>query len=317
MHLVSPSVGVPSYWVEYLAWGSRDAQSCEDHSRLALRCAGTCCSHCCRDESRDSGTAPSPDVTVTFNYSGATGGTSVTTATFTSGTEADADFPHPTKPGESFTGWFSTQSLLNGQRVTIIEEGDAGTLIAGFIPPELAQTLNLVLPTASCAQGGACVLGDIGPGGGLVFLISGGKTYEMARNTWSGALTPDAVAQWCNVSTNVITSDGIGTGAANTVAMDAACTSGAGQSAADYSANGLSDWFLPSKDELNAMYTYQLAMPTPMVATYGFVSFVYWSSSQTSASDANNASYQNFANGDQGDGGKGVNLPRVRPVRSF
>ncbi|MEI7453648.1 MAG: hypothetical protein WCK04_05420, partial [Actinomycetes bacterium] len=36
---------------------------------------------------------------------------------------------------------------------------------------------------SSCATGGPCVLGDIGPGGGLVFLISGGLTYEMAPKT--------------------------------------------------------------------------------------------------------------------------------------
>ena len=29
-------------------------------------------------------------------------------------------------------------------------------------------------------------VGETGPGGGLVFLISGGKTYEMAPKTWSG-----------------------------------------------------------------------------------------------------------------------------------
>ena len=34
-------------------------------------------------------------------------------------------------------------------------------------------------------------IGDIGPGGGLVFFISGGLTYEMAPKTWSGASSDD------------------------------------------------------------------------------------------------------------------------------
>ena len=283
------------------------------------------------------GTAPSPDVTVTFNYSGATGGTSVTTATFTPGTEADAELPYPTKPGVSFSGWFNTQSLLNGQRITTIEESDAGTLIAGFVPLELAQTLNLVIPTASCAQGGTCVVGGTGPGGGRVFYDAGsvqpwGRYLEMAPKAWSGALTPDAVAQWCNDPNPylIVTSDGIGTGAANTVAIDAACTSGAGQSAADYSANGLSDWFLPSILDLRAMCNYSRNPTTPPTglctgpqnadfasSDYGFASEFYWSSSWGNVNGTQLVGVQNFVNGSSDFEGNVLRFLRVRPVRSF
>ena len=164
-------------------------------------------------------------MTVTFNYSGATGGNTLPSDTVTSGTQADAKLPHPTKPGESFTGWFSTQSLLNGQRITTIKENDAGTLIAGFIPPALAQTLNLAMPVEpTCANGlGTCVLGNIGPGGGLVFLIDGATRYEMALKSWSGSDTPDASATWCD-GPNIVSGTlgiAVGTGKANTAAMAA------------------------------------------------------------------------------------------------
>ena len=83
---------------------------------------------------------------VSFNYNGATGGTSVTSATVPVGSQADAVLPLPTKSGDVFTGWFNTQSLLNGERITTINDSVAGELVAGFIPPELAQNLNLTLP---------------------------------------------------------------------------------------------------------------------------------------------------------------------------
>ncbi len=259
-------------------------------------------------------------VTVTFNYNGATGGTSVTSATVTPGVSADSVLPFPTKSGLDFSGWFNTQSLLNGQRITTIGEGDTGELLAGFVPPELAQTLNLVLPpppTPTCANGLApCVVGDIGPGDGLVFLISGGKTYEMAPKTWSGSETPDEGFAWCNNTTSVVSGAGgtaIGTGSVNTIAMDAACTSGAGQAATDYAGGGKTDWFLPAQDELGAMYAYKSSIPAGMVASFGFASDSYWSSSQY---DGGNAVKQSLGDGSQNLSGKGSTL-RVRPVRAF
>lgn len=236
------------------------------------------------------GPAPIPGpVTVNFNYNGATGGNTVASDTVTSGTQANTVLPHPTKPGVSFSGWFNTQSLLNGQRITTIEESDAGTLIAGYVPPELAQTLNLAMPVApTCANGlGICVLGDIGPGGGLVFLISGSTAYEMAPKTWNGGIA-DPTNNW-------------------SVAL---------QAAADYRGGVKTDWFLPSKDELNAMYTNSRVSGFDTV-TYGFADDYYWSSSQYSTSAA---WAQDFDTGDQDYANKGLEYFFkffVRPIRSF
>jgi len=167
--------------------------------------------------------------------------------------------------------------------------------------------------TMTCADGGACALGDTGPGGGLVFLISGGKTYEMAPKTWSGG-GEDPTFKWCDTNTSVTgTSKAIGTGAQNTVLMKAGCNSVAGQSAADYAGGGKSDWFLPSKDELNEMFTRSRTSGFD-TATYGFVtSLVYWSSSQDTAATA---WYQSFANGLRSNFFKN-DAQRVRPVRAF
>ena len=50
----------------------------------------------------------------------------------------------------------------------------------------------------------------------------------------------------------------VGTGATNTAAIVANCTEpyAAAKMAMSYTLNGFHDWYLPSKDELNLLYTY-------------------------------------------------------------
>ena len=160
-------------------------------------------------------------------------------------------------------------------------------------------------------------VGDIGPGGGLVFLISGGLTYEMAPKAWGANETTRI--QWCSDSSNsVTTGTAVGDGSANTTAMltsaspFVACASSAPNAVRAYAGGGLTDWFLPSKDELNAMYTYSQVVGFN-TATYGFASGGYWSSSQDGAL---NAWGQGLDNGGQVGGPKYGTL-RVRPVRAF
>ena len=90
-------------------------------------------------------------------------------------------------------------------------------------------------------------VGDIGPGGGLVFLKSEGLTYEMAPKNW-GANETTGIG-WCNDANLNVTGASpiaIGEGFSNTEAMVVACTSGAGNSARAYTGGGFTDWFLPS-----------------------------------------------------------------------
>jgi len=171
-------------------------------------------------------------------------------------------------------------------------------------------------PASSSSGSGArsYALGDIGPGGGLVFLISGGLTYEMAPKTWSGGAS-DPTAAWCNdPSTSIAGAAGtaVGTGSANTTALQAACSSGAAIDAGDLVLGGQSDWFLPSKDLLNAMYNYKGSIVD--TATYGFGASEYWSSSENGPFWAWN---QNFSNGFQLGLTKSYGTATVRPVRAF
>jgi hypothetical protein len=112
-----------------------------------------------------------------------------------------------------------------------------------------------------------------------------------------------------------------------TAGLFTACTASAPNVARAYAGGGLTDWFLPSMDELNAMCNYSRtwtgapstgactgAQNGPFAAgTYGFASGNYWSSSQL---DATNAWYRSFVDGDLNGVVKGSAL-RVRPVRAF
>ena len=106
------------------------------------------------------------------------------------------------------------------------------------------------------------------------------------------------------------TGTAIGTGSANIEAIVTSQGDGsyAAQLCRDLTEGGYSDWFLPSKDELNLMYInlYQQGIG-------GFAEDYYWSSSED---DANLAWAQSFNDGDQGDGGKAIAF-RVRAVRAF
>jgi len=74
--------------------------------------------------------------------------------------------------------------------------------------------------------------------------------------------------------------------------------------------NGYSDWHLPTKDELNALY-----VNLKMFGVGGFADKYYWSSSEISI-NLSLAGLQGFSNGDQGDNVK--YLPYyVRAIRAF
>jgi len=71
---------------------------------------------------------------------------------------------------------------------------------------------------------------------------------------------------------------------------------------------GYSDWFLPSKDELNQMY-----VNLHLYGIGGFADDTYWSSSEY---NAYGTCYQYFSNGGQNNTNKNTTL-RVRAVRAF
>ena len=178
--------------------------------------------------------------------------------------------------------------------------------------------------TLTCAQGGTCDIGNTGPGGGIVFYVQTAtasapwRYLEAAPNTWSGGVT-DPTIIWCSNTSAFVaglasggtgsmnTSTAIGSGFSNTKMMIGSCTYGAANMAASYNGGGKSDWFLPSKDELNAL-NLQIAI------VGGFSTFCYWSSSEVGAAAA---WYQNYPGGSTSDGSKTYSVIYVRPIREF
>jgi len=97
-------------------------------------------------------------------------------------------------------------------------------------------------------------------------------------------------------------------GAANTAAIVGALggigTDYAAKVCADLDSKGFDDWYLPARDELNALYDQQATLP-------GFEPLWYWSSTEE---DKDKAFIQNFADGFAHAISKGL-LGRVRCVR--
>jgi hypothetical protein len=142
--------------------------------------------------------------------------------------------------------------------------------------------------------------------GGLVFYNDGNSHGLVCAST-----DQSTGAEWgCNGTTISGTSTAINTGAANTNAIVAGCTTAgiAAKICYDLVLNTYSDWYLPSKDELNFMY---VNLQTQSIG--GFASSSYWSSSELN----NVAAWlQMFYNGTQSNAGK-YSTPYVRAVRAF
>ena len=183
----------------------------------------------------------------------------------------------------------------------------------------VAATTTTVAPTTTtttvaltCATGGVCYVGATGPGGGVVF-YDAGSTQPWGRYLEAAPVATLVETSWAtgaNVSAAVTGADGtaIGTGAANTLDIVAQSGNEAATSAAVYcdslSYGGFTDWFLPSKDELNQMHLNKTAIGVSL----GY----YWSSSESGVL----AWYQYFNNGTQFTGAK-ADPAKVIPVRAF
>jgi len=181
---------------------------------------------------------------------------------------------------------------------------------------------------STCATGGVCNVGDTGPGGGIVFYKAvsafacgptrAGSCYylEAAPATWSGGSDSAISISWSGNTTQSVgsgggdtaTATGIGWGYRNTLAAVAQSNTANKviTTARAYNGGGRSDWFLPSKDELNQLYLRKATVG-------GFASSSYWSSSEASAT---NIYMQDFGNGNSWSNGKSGG-DTLRPIRAF
>ena len=209
-----------------------------------------------------------------------------------------------------------------------------------------------IATAANCITTDTCAVGEIGPGGGTVFYVSATnftstgsdcgtscKYLEYAPIGWivsttpsgqtnceiAGTSTTDPKCRMFGAATTYNgTATAIGSGLANTTLITGASNT-VGRAATvtrAFRGGTKSDWFLPSRDELNELCKYARQQTTGNTSTQcssanslrtGFTSGNYWSSTETGAATS---IYQDFSTGSRGNRDK-AELDSVRPVRAF
>jgi hypothetical protein len=173
-----------------------------------------------------------------------------------------------------------------------------------------------------CPANGKCVVGNIGPAGGIIFYVastpqSWGQYLEVAPASWAGSYV-DPYTQWCALGDSLLVSiisdpeaknrnsEKIGTGKSNTDFMLSTCINGIANSVHNYRGGGKSDWYLPSSDELKAMLK-----AADSIADFSVSS--YWSSSLAPVYGA----WDQVIFGGTNYTSDETNAGSVRPVRAF
>lgn len=173
--------------------------------------------------------------------------------------------------------------------------------------------LSILLPTKNVVVYKTYTVGDIGPSGvGKVFYISGGgwNGMEAAPSTWSGGAS-DPTAQWKTAETSTTGTQRIlGTGYVNTYSYMTNVTHPAAELCRNYRGGGLSGWFLPSDDELIAMYLVAASIDNLIVVSDTY----YWSSSENTNIYAWSL---NTYTGNSGSYSNKIGSYYVRPIRQF
>ena len=160
----------------------------------------------------------------------------------------------------------------------------AGCTTTPTSTPSPTQSVDREATNVTCAENTAfCFPGDIGPGGGIIFSVVPGNgqatILEVAPKGWFGQEKDPRANNWSHAM--IITQD--------------------------YRGGKMTDWHLPTKDELDVLQKY------PQRNIIGGFVMNYWSS--TSYNDSN-AWYQDFWSDTQAIGSKSHGAISARPVRT-
>ena len=250
--------------------------------------------------------------------------TPVTTVTAANGYTGTVTWSGSPTTFAAVTTYTATITLTADDGYTITGVSENFFTVAGAT--SVTHSANSGVITAVFPATEFYAIGGTGPGGGTIFYVAetdfncgpsltlSCRYLEAAPITGSTAWT-DAGYQWSgNVSTSVngALQTGIGTGYSNTLAIVAQSSTAerAATKAQSYRGpNNLSDWYLPSQNEL-----YQMLGIVPLDGRY-------WTSTQFNGAPRNARLYDfnisispNTAS--LGGGGK-TQLNKVRPIRAF
>jgi uncharacterized protein len=176
-----------------------------------------------------------------------------------------------------------------------------------------AGEMNVWLSKAEYAPG------DFGPAGGLIFYVNPNYAADGWRYLEAAPFDQSAGTTWGCFRRAIPGARGtaIGTGRQNTKDMMEACTEPgtAAYLCTHFRLNGVGGWFLPSRDELSAMYTNLRGKGLGDFQDRGIVdNFTYWASSQQTADMSVHIDFADLGrlHGDDKD------FPRrVRAIRAF
>jgi hypothetical protein len=256
-------------------------------------------------------------------------------------------------------GSYSTSNgTLSNQAAQGTSSAVTITLSATVVSSNIYRiTLESGSTILTCATGGTCIVGETGPGGGIVYYVDAGSGFncgptftstcrylEVAPygwNTGSDPLSPWANASYQSTSVpGIVTQSSaytdpseIGLGykySAAIVAQGNNATTAAGLARA-YNGGSKTDWYLPTTSELNLLCRWnrgQVQSTTSVcsggtlnsgvgASSSGFVAEYYQSSSQGSA-NLNWVQQFGTVNGAGNQGGGMKSASyRVRPIRAF
>ena len=291
------------------------------------------------------GTAGNTTVALTWVVPTSTGGSAITEYVVQYSTTSDGSYT--TFDDGLSTGTSATVTGLTNGTAYYFKVAATNSVGTG----SNSDASMLVTPVDHCAIGGVCMVGNKGPGGGVVFYVQDaggtfrcGATLELTCKYLEAAPTrvksaawaewSDSAKRWSGVNGVLIgaTAQGlaVGTGYKNTeaiVAQSSTANRAATVARAYRGPENLLDWYLPSKDELNQMCKWQRGQAWVSDATIcnntgtlnsgtgaaGFDSAYYSSSSEAAAE---NAWQQGFQDGGQGPGSKNF-INALRAVRAF
>jgi hypothetical protein len=193
----------------------------------------------------------------------------------------------------------------------------------------LSATVRFKPAGTTCATGGYCRVGDLGPGGGIVFIdtstaSSDGRIYEVAPQNWSGTDDLSTVGTFCSNNSSTIgsTQIGIGWGETNTNLAKTSCLGGAVGRVNSFNlsnSTGYSDWFIPSRNEGVELAKIPVAAGLLNIGNNWTVgNWGYWGSTEVNSSTMSaighvGATFAGNSNVSKSEATKNM----VRPVRAF
>jgi len=169
-----------------------------------------------------------------------------------------------TSDGTGSGSFVSTMTGLLGNRTYYVRSYATNSVGTAYGPEKVFTTLTPATPYIGQNYAG-----------GIVFYIDGTGLHGLVC-----AATDQGQYSWgCYPSTSILTSTALGTGATNTAAIVAGCSdpNTAAKICDNLVLNGYSDWFLPSKDEFDLIYS---NIYLQGISSFSFSIFNYWCSSE-------------------------------------